>query len=674
MLLRELTNNINQGKATAVLGWGRGMGHKGHMLLAQSVIHYAHQLKAEPYFVVSRTSVVDPSTGDVWADRAKLNRTKEDPLTPNEKLAIYKKVFPDQSHIFSVATEDATKLEQVMAKLAQQGFKNIVLVVGGAEKEGFGYLTKPDKTGASPIQQMGLASLKIVSRQDTKAPGSDVSKPDYQEGPRATPLRQVLLDPSKSEQEQFAMWRRDMPDHLSDEEVMHLMQTAKARLIKAHTPAVRGKKAVAEAEKNPHTSALGKALYRDLSKEKKASPEQVQRNKERWAQRQAEREQGVTEMDKSQTPPGRDGNQQSPRDDRQSRGRDTGPRSGPDRVAKPVSKQKATRDMGAMFNQAFTDSHKKKGVAEGSDYSKELNLSKMSVDELKNHIEELTNAATEWFGMERSYIRMDIDKAKTMLRRKLKPGVVEATGDERFDTMMGQIQREPRIPDAQMPPTDVKDLYQWAVKHHKPYHKIFAKWANREGYKSVAPALQKAGNLDSDALDYWTPDVWKLWYGPDAEMPRHWSKERVPDELRDYLETVFDAYENIWQDWPTEYRQIGDRGVNEGTKGREDPLSASIKQAGPYAKRYDDMADTFYPMYRFGIAIAGDKDTPSAGPVRAVPTIWMRNAEEAEIVAKAERTVGIKGTVVVPNGDSEELPDTNSVSAVAKPKRNRYGI
>jgi len=51
----------------------------------------------------------------------------------------------------------------------------------------------------------------------------------------------------------------------------------------------------AEAEKNPHTSALGRALYRDLSKEKKASPQQVQRNKERWAQRQAEREQSVAE-------------------------------------------------------------------------------------------------------------------------------------------------------------------------------------------------------------------------------------------------------------------------------------------------------------------------------------------------------------------------------------------
>jgi len=53
---------------------------------------------------------------------------------------------------------------------------------------------------------------------------------------------------------------------------------------------------VAEAEKNPHTSALGKALYRDLSKEKKASPAQVQRNKERWAKRQAEKEQGNKDM------------------------------------------------------------------------------------------------------------------------------------------------------------------------------------------------------------------------------------------------------------------------------------------------------------------------------------------------------------------------------------------
>jgi hypothetical protein len=115
-----------------------------------------------------------------------------------------------------------------------------------------------------------------------------------------------------------------------------------------------------------------------------------------------------------------------------------------------------------------------------------------------------------------------------------------------------------------MPPTDVKDLYQWAVKNNKPYHKIFATWANREGYKSVAPALQRAGNLDTEALDYWTPDVWKIYWaevrGIDWEMPPEWAKKRVPDELRDYLDTVFDAYDRIVFDWPTEYRQIGGQG------------------------------------------------------------------------------------------------------------------
>jgi hypothetical protein len=33
--------------------------------------------------------------------------------------------------------------------------------------------------------------------------------------------------------------------------------------------------------------------------------------------------------------------------------------------------------------------------------------------------------------------------------------------------------------------------------------------------------------------------------------------------LRDYLEGVFDAYDNIVFDWPTEYRQIDEQGVDE---------------------------------------------------------------------------------------------------------------
>ena len=97
-----------------------------------------------------------------------------------------------------------------------------------------------------------------------------------------------------------------------------------------------------------------------------------------------------------------------------------------------------------------------------------------------------------------------------------------------------------------------------------------------------------------------------------------------------------------------------------------------LKHSGPYAKRYDDL-DTFYDMYRLGVALANDK-APSRGVVSNSPTVWVRNDEEAEMLANAERTMGIKGTVVVPQGDSEELPNIETVSPIAKIKRNKYGV
>jgi hypothetical protein len=86
--------------------------------------------------------------------------------------------------------------------------------------------------------------------------------------------------------------------------------------------------------------------------------------------------------------------------------------------------------------------------------------------------------------------------------------------------------------------------------------------------------------LDTEALDYWTPRVWKIYWGEvrgiDSEMPPEWSKKRVPDELRDYLETVFDAYDRIVFDWPTEYRQIG--GQDNYTEGDLNEKSTSQAQ------------------------------------------------------------------------------------------------
>jgi hypothetical protein len=59
-------------------------------------------------------------------------------------------------------------------------------------------------------------------------------------------------------------------------------------------------------------------------------------------------EQDVTEMDKSQTPPGRD----------------SGPRRGPDREAKPITPKKATKDAEDVLTKTFRDSHKKDVVAD----------------------------------------------------------------------------------------------------------------------------------------------------------------------------------------------------------------------------------------------------------------------------------------------------------------------
>ena len=61
--------------------------------------------------------------------------------------------------------------------------------------------------------------------------------------------------------------------------------------------------------------------------------------------------QGITEMDKSEP----------------SAGRDTGPRPGPDRAAKPIAAKKATKDAADMLNRAVKDAYKKKDVKEATD-------------------------------------------------------------------------------------------------------------------------------------------------------------------------------------------------------------------------------------------------------------------------------------------------------------------
>jgi len=238
MFLRNIFEAIQrtgQGK-TAVVGWGRGMGHKGHMMLASSVITQAGKVGGDPYFVVSKTV------------------GKDDPITPDEKIAIYKKVFPQSGHIFQPATDEIPDLTRVLANLNQQGYTSVTVVLGADQVKAFQYLknynNKPDKSGNILYN---FDNLDVISRQETGDPSAG------EEGPRATPMRQVLMDPTKSEQEQFAVWRDAMSPEISDDEVRDLMIKAKERMTAMNTPKPKKTKAVAEKFNGEYDDEAGMA-------------------------------------------------------------------------------------------------------------------------------------------------------------------------------------------------------------------------------------------------------------------------------------------------------------------------------------------------------------------------------------------------------------------------------
>lgn len=263
MFLRNIFEALartGQGKA-AVIGWGRGMGHKGHMYLASSVITHADQLGADPYFVVSRTV------------------GKDDPITPEEKLSIYKKVFPEQGHIFQTATDEIPDLTRVLSDLNRQGYTSATIVLGADQVKAFQYLKnyngKPDKAGNIPYK---FDTLDVISRQETSDPSAG------EEGPRATPMRAVLMDPTKSEEEQFAVWRDAMNPQISDDEVRDLMMKAKERMTAMNAPKPKKAKAVAEDDAGDVEQRFAAKMEKEkqrLAKLKQTDPEAYKREMEK---------------------------------------------------------------------------------------------------------------------------------------------------------------------------------------------------------------------------------------------------------------------------------------------------------------------------------------------------------------------------------------------------------
>ena len=149
---KEAIKEAQQHSDTAVIGFGRGMGHTGHMYLASAVITTAKQLNGDAYFYVTHTV------------------GKDDPFKPSEKLAIYKKVFPGNADIFKATTVDNPNMSSVLHNLYESGYKNVVVIVGEDQKQAFQYLVKyngqPNRDGDIGYK---FNTLKVMSKGFTQS-------------------------------------------------------------------------------------------------------------------------------------------------------------------------------------------------------------------------------------------------------------------------------------------------------------------------------------------------------------------------------------------------------------------------------------------------------------------------------------------------------------------------
>lgn len=184
----------------AVITFGRCMGHRGHMYLANSVFTTAKEQGADPYIIVSRT------LGD------------DDPLTPNEKLSIYHKVFPNHKHCFQASDDSMPTLMSALKKLNELGYKHITAIFGNDRADSMSHIK--EYNGRS----YQFETLNVISRQQTNDPYRNIN------GPRGTDMRNVLNNPNLSEKEKFGYWRKCMSPQLSDDDVQYIMDIVKKRI------------------------------------------------------------------------------------------------------------------------------------------------------------------------------------------------------------------------------------------------------------------------------------------------------------------------------------------------------------------------------------------------------------------------------------------------------------
>ena len=253
----------------------------------------------------------------------------------------------------------------------------------------------------------------------------------------------------------------------------------------------------------------------------------------------------VNEMDKSQTPPGRDGSNDS----------DAGKK---EYTAKATTPKKVAKHGEKILNKVL---NKKKGVAEEYELAGvgvAYELGRRAYKERKTARDNPYSATREarkndeWAkGLERG--KHDANAARHFRSSVREQGVAEATGDQKFDSMMSRMTTEPKYPDREMPPTSIAELVQWADQNNKPYHKFFAQWAQKHRFTNVNDALVWVGD-NVDPYDEFGPKDHENDFGDLVGEPLIDAAKRNPKAAE--LLKVFKCYEEIVDDWGDDYRQM----------------------------------------------------------------------------------------------------------------------
>jgi hypothetical protein len=204
---KKSTTDSNRHKP-AVVTIGSFVGHRGHQELINRTIETANKVGGDPYVYVS------PVTG------------AEDPVPPDVKVTTLRKLFPsiaDNIKVWDSAGSPVKKIEKELVLPSNSPYNKIIVMVGSDRVDGFrNWLSALERRMKDPA---ALAKYGGTQNQvDYEVIGIPREEADGGNGLSFSKLRNVLIDPNKSPEDQLQAWVSGFDvSKLGEDWIKHLM-------------------------------------------------------------------------------------------------------------------------------------------------------------------------------------------------------------------------------------------------------------------------------------------------------------------------------------------------------------------------------------------------------------------------------------------------------------------